>query len=212
MHMNPSGIIMVGAGGHAKVCIELFRAVGETVAFCIADAQNKQQTCLGVPVLVGDEHLQALRSFGYQKLFIGIGANQLRVVLWEKAQRFEYDLVNAISPRAVVSPTAKLGQGIAVMAGAVINADTTIGDLCIINTGATVDHDCCIEAGVHIGPQCGLAGGVKVGRGAFLGIGSHVIPDRVIGSNAVIGSGAAVISDIESDVMAVGVPAKKNME
>lgn len=207
--MNPSGVIMVGAGGHAKVCIELFRAMGETVAFCIADAQNKQQTCLGVPVLVGDEHLQALRSQGYKKLFIAIGANRLRVALWEKARGFGFDLVSAVSPRAVVSPTARLGQGVAVMAGAVINADTAIGDLCIINTGATVDHDCCIEAGVHIAPQCGLAGGVKVGRGTFLGIGSHVIPDRMIGSNVVIGSGAAVVSDIESDAMAVGVPAKK---
>ncbi len=200
-------IVMVGAGGHAKVCIELLRAMGETVAYCIAGA-DAPPDCLGVPVLAGDEHLARLRGAGYARVFIAIGANRLRVKLGAEAVALGYDLVNAVSPRAAVSPSARLGRGVAVMAGAVINADSTIGDLAIINTGATVDHDCVVGDAAHIAPQCALAGNVSIGAGSFLGVGSKVIPGIIIGEAATVGAGGVVIRNIAAGTTAVGVPAR----
>jgi UDP-perosamine 4-acetyltransferase len=201
------GIVMLGAGGHAKVCIELLQAMGETVAYCIAGADAPSH-CLDVPVLAGDEQLARLRDEGYARAFVAIGANKLRGRLGANALQLGYELVNAISPRAVVSPSARLGKGIAIMAGAVVNADAVIGDLTIINTGATVDHDCDIGAAAHIAPQCALAGNVNVGTGSFLGVGSKVIPGIRIGKGSTIGAGGVVIRDIADGTTAVGVPAK----
>jgi len=203
-----AGIVMVGAGGHAKVCIELLRAMGEHVAFCVG-GDDSPPACLGVPVLRGDAHLARLREEGYARAFIAIGSNHVRVKLGHNAAAMGYTLVNAVSPRAVVSPTARLGAGIAIMAGAVINADAAIGDLAIVNTGASVDHDCTIDAGVHLAPQCALAGNVHVGAGAFLGIGCRVIPQVSIGARAVVGAGSVALCDIPDDATAVGVPAKQ---
>lgn len=200
-------IVIIGAGGHAKVCIELLRAMGEKIGYCIA-GNDCGPDCLGVPVVVGDDNMTRLRSLGYHRAFIAIGANRLRLRLADAARALGYELVNAVSPHAVVSPSARLGTGVAVMAGAVLNAEVLVGDLTIVNTGATVDHDCVLGVAVHLAPQCALAGNVTVGDGAFLGIGCKVIPEVTIGARAVLGAGAVVIGNIADGQTAVGVPAR----
>lgn len=181
--------------------------MGEQVAYCVGKSDSPN-LCLGVPVLTGDQHLASLRSEGYSRLFIAIALNSLRARLAESACEQGYELVNAISPTAVISPSAKLGRGIAIMPNAVINAEAIIDDLAIINTGATIDHDCRIGHAAHIAPQCALAGNVAVGDYSFLGVGSKVIPDMRIGQHATIGAGGVVIRHINDGVTAVGVPAR----
>ncbi|KTC84731.1 MULTISPECIES: acetyltransferase [Legionella] len=201
------GIIIIGAGGHAKVCIELLRSMGEEVSFCIGN-DGSADLCLDIPVLQGDNHLNILHEEGYSRIFIAIGSNYLRERLATMAMNEGYILVNAISPQAIISPSARLGSGVAIMAGVVINAEANIADLAIINTGATVDHDCQIAKAVHIAPQCALAGNVKVGSQSFLGVGSKVIPEIEIGEKVILGAGTVVISNIINGATAVGVPAR----
>ena len=199
-------ILMIGAGGHAKVCIELLRAGGSQVDYCIG-SPGGADSCLGVPVLHGDDHLMKLRDRGYELAFVAIGDNALRQRLADAARGQGFDLANAVSPDATVSPSAMLGSGIAIMAGAVINADTVIGDLAIINTLASVDHDGHIGTAAHIAPHVALAGNVTVGDRAFLGVGCVVIPGITVGSDAIAGAGSAIISDVASGSRVVGVPA-----
>jgi UDP-perosamine 4-acetyltransferase len=200
-------VIVLGAGGHAKVVIEILQASGETVDYCVSGTHGPD-TCAGVSVLEGDEHLPLLRQRGYGRAFVAIGSNTIRQRMADVVRRVGFQLINAISPHAIISPSARLGGGIAVMAGAVINAASVIDDLVIINTGATIDHDCHIGSGVHIGPQCALAGNVTVGEGAFLGTGAKVIPGMQIGRRAIVGAGGVVIRNIPDGAVAVGVPAR----
>lgn len=202
-----NGIVIVGGGGHAKVCIELLLDMGESVAFCVA-SEDGPSVCGGIPVLRGDDHLLRLRREGFTKAFVAIGSNEMRDHLAREVVGSGYNLVNAVSPHAIISPSARLGIGIAIMAGAVVNAEASISDMAIINTGATVDHDCVIGRAAHIGPQCGLAGNVEVGQRSLLGVGCSVIPQRKIGSNVTIGAGAVVVADIPDDSTVVGVPAR----
>lgn len=200
-------VVVLGAGGHAKVCIELLQAMGKKVAYCIGDVDSADR-CVGIPVLKGDENLAHLRNKGYSKLFVAVGSNELRNQLATLALKQGYQLVNAISPTAMIAPSAKLGVGIAIMAGAVINAEATIENLAIINTGATVDHDCRIGRAVHLAPQCVLAGNVVVGKYSFLGMGCTVISKIEIGERVTVGAGSVVISHIELGTTSVGVPAR----
>ena len=96
----------------------------------------------------------------------------------------------------------------AVMPGAVINADCTIGDLAIINTLASVDHDGRIGNAAHIAPHCALAGNVSVGERSFLGVGSKVIPEIEIGADVVAAAGSVIVADIAPNSRVAGVPAK----
>lgn len=201
-----SGIVVVGAGGHAKVCIESLRAMGEQVDFCVGDVDSVT-SCVGVPVLKGDEHLAHLRAT-HSRAFVAVGSNRLRARLAGMVTDLGYELVNAINPHAIISPSVQFGLGVAVMAGVVINAEAKVESLAIINTGATVDHDCSIGRAAHIGPQSGLAGCVVVGAQSFLGVGVRVIPEISIGSNVTVGAGGVVISNIGDDLTVVGVPAR----
>jgi acetyltransferase-like isoleucine patch superfamily enzyme len=47
-----------------------------------------------------------------------------------------------------------------------------------------------------------------IGQKTFVGIGSAVAQGITIGDSCIIGAGAAVVSDIPSNSLAVGVPAK----
>lgn len=205
--MSIEDVIVIGAGGHAKVVIELLRQGGAGVAYCISN-DSVQQECLGVPVLAGDAWLKTLRSEGYHRAFIAIGANRVRLSMEFILKKYQFELVNAISPYAIISPSVKMGVGVAVMAGAIINAEAVIGDLVIVNTGATVDHDCRIGRVAHIAPRCALAGEVTVGDGGFMGIGSCAKPSVTVGKWSSVGSGAVVINDIPDGVVAFGVPAR----
>lgn len=202
-----TGIIVLGASGHAKVCIELLREMGEQIDYCVAIAAD-HPTCLDVPVLAGDEHLVKLKEEGYNRAFIAVGNNRVRLQLARQVQKMGYGLVQAISRHAILSPTVRIGQGVAIMAGAVINASTVIEDLVIVNTGAVIDHDCRIGEAAHIAPRAGLAGHVDVRRAAFLGVGVSIIPGMVIGEDVVVGAGSVVINSVFDGATVMGVPAK----
>lgn len=197
----------MGAGGHAKVCIELLRDMGEKVAFCIGN-DGDPETCMAVPTLIGNNQTARLKHNGYHRAFVSVGCNTLRDRLARSLLVQGFELVNAISPDAKISPSATIGVGVAVMSGVVVNAMATIADLAIINTGATIDHDCSIGRSAHIAPQGALAGNVTVGDFAFLGIGTKVVPKVVIGEHAVVGAGSVVIESIQPKQTVVGVPAR----
>lgn len=205
--MDSRGVVILGAGGHAKVVIEAFRAAGDHVAYCLGGPSDPE-SLLEVPVIRDEAELPRLKEGGFRRGFVAIGANKVRDRLARKLEDAGFELVSVVHPRAWFSPSARMGRGVVVMAGAVVNACATIGDLAIINTGATVDHDCVIGRAVHVAPQCGLAGCVTVGDGAMLGVGTKVIPGIRIGADATVGAGSVVVRNINDAALAMGVPAK----
>ena len=126
-----AGVVIIGGGGHAKVVIESLRASGKTVA-AIVDADATPRQVLGVPVVGDDAALADLKERGFSELFVALGSNRLRQKLGAEARELGFTLVNAIHPSAVISPSAKIGEGVALMAGVAINADSRIGDLAIV--------------------------------------------------------------------------------
>ena len=208
MPLTSSGVIVIGAGGHAKVCIEMLREGAEEVSYCVS-AESTLSSILGVPILRGDENLLELRRQGFSKCFVAIGSNALRIKLARICSDLGFVQVNAVSQSSIVSNSAQLGNGIAVMPGAVVGTESFLGNNVIINTSASVDHDTIILEGAHIGPRVVLAGNVTVGKQSFLGAGSIVIPDLRIGENVTVGAGSLVLHDVPSGVTVVGNPAKR---
>lgn len=200
-------VVVIGAGGHAKVVIDMLKSDPTVdLAGCTTKAPGTEVS--GIPILGDDSVLQCLYEEGVQHAFVAIGDNRLREKLCRQTAEAGFEFVNAISPRAFIAESATLGSGIAVMAGAVIHADTHIGDYAIINTNASVDHECRIGTACHIAPGSTLSGNVTVGTGTLLGTGTKVIDGIRIGQWSVVGAGAAVVRDIPDHCTAVGVPAR----
>lgn len=203
-------VIIVGAGGHGRVVLDILRAAGghNPVGFIDADPQLAGQEIGGIPVLGQANLLPKLKSQKVKGAIVAIGDNHARRSYAKKLAAQGFELINAIHPRSVVSPTARLGTDLVVAAGAVIGTDAIIGGDTIINTCAVIDHECEIGQAVHVCPSAALAGRVRVGDEAFLGLGCNIIQCLTIGANAVIGAGAVVIRDVPDGVTVVGVPAR----
>ena len=206
-------LIGIGAGGHAKVILEILRNDSRYSLVGLLDSDHNlwgKEVC-GVPVLGGDDMLGRIFSEGTRHAFLGLGTTgkaTLRRRLYEIVSAIGFEFVPAIHPQAIISPSAKTGRGIAVMAGAVINTEARIGDNVIINTGAVVEHDCVIGDHVHVATGALLAGGVNVGAGSLVGIGASVRQGIHIGSDAIVGAGASVVTDVPDNAVVGGVPAR----
>lgn len=206
-------VIGLGAGGHAKVIIELLRLVGgyDLVGLLDPKQQLWGHEVLGVPVLGDDSMLPELYDQGLRHVFVGMGSigdTAPRKRLFLHARELGFQMVPAIHPLAWVSPSADIGHGPTIMAGSVINAEAKLGDNVIVNSGAIVEHDCVIGHHVHIATGAKLAAMVAIEQGAHIGIGASIRQRVHIGANAVIGAGAAVVKDVPADTTVVGVPAR----
>ncbi len=206
-------VVGLGAGGHAKVVIEILRLLDdyELVGLLDANADLRGTDVLGVTVLGDDSLMTELYNQGTRSFFLGLGTigdSSARRALYETAQRVGFEAARAIHPQALVSSSAKIGDGPAVMAGVVINAGARIDDNVIVNTGAIVEHDCVIQSHAHIASGARLGGGVQVAEGAHVGMGATIRQGVRIGANAIVGAGAVVVEDVPERVTVVGVPAK----
>jgi sugar O-acyltransferase (sialic acid O-acetyltransferase NeuD family) len=203
----------LGAGGHARVIIDIVRCMGEyeIVGLIDRDATLTGKLVEGVEVIGTEELLPELKRKGIDHFFIGVGGvgdNTVRARLFSRVMEMGFTPIRTLHPRAIVAASAKVGDASVVMAGAIINPGAAIGVDTIINTGAVVDHDCQIGDHVHIAPGVTLSGNVTVGTYSHLGTGASVKQGIRIGSNTVVGAGAVVVHDLPDNVTAVGVPAK----
>ncbi len=202
--------VIIGAGGHGKVVLDVLQCEGKhrVVGFLDADAQLHGTTVAGIPVIGGINQLLRLKQQKVRGAIIAIGDNRVRQQYAREAVEAGLDLLTAIHPSATVARSATVGNNVLIAAKAVVCPDARIGNSVIINTAAVVDHECVIEDAVHVAPGAMLAGRVRIEESAFIGMGACIIQCLTVGARTVVGAGAVVRADLPADVVAVGVPAR----
>lgn len=204
-------IVLIGAGGHCKVIIDIIKSTNEYEIAGITDDNQKHANILDVPIIGDDSILEQLYKNGVNYAFICVGALNninLRNTIYRKLELIGFKLPVLIHKNSVVSEFARIGDGTCVLPGAIINAGSKVGKNCIINSGCVIEHDCTIGDNSHISPNVSLAGGVNIGCNTHVGIGSSIIQNINLGNNVTIGAGAVVINNIDDNTLAFGVPAK----
>ncbi|MBF0093234.1 MAG: acetyltransferase [Alphaproteobacteria bacterium] len=204
-------VIVLGAGGHAKVLVATLRRLNIPVIGCVvADPALETAAVLGAPILGGEDEL-ARHDNASIDLVNGLGMlrpGSARMQLHGEWARRGWRFARVVDPTAVVGPEVEIGEGAQIMAGAVIQPGCRIGVSTIVNTRAGVDHDCRIGDHVHIAPGATLSGGVTVGDGSHLGTGCVVIEGLRIGRGCLIAAGAVVVADVADGATATGIPAR----
>jgi len=206
-------IIVVGAGGHAKVLASTLFLLGRHILGFV-DSQLCRPPLLGITQLGQDD---AVLSFGTSRVRLanGIGSiapGSIRRKVYEKFCDKRYLFETVVHPSAFIAPETKIEHGTQVMAGAVIQPGAALGANVIVNTGAVVDHDCLIEAHAHIAPGATLCGAVRIGTEAHIGAGATILQSVTIGSRSMVGAGAVVTRDVPSGATVVGVPARPDVK
>src|SRR5436190_730966 len=117
-------VVGLGAGGHARVLIEILLDSGEWEIVGLLDPARVGESLAGIPIIGGDEQLDRMRREGITRAFIGIGGvgdNSQRMALFNETISAGFEVVNVIHSQATISRSARLGRGVAVTAGALIN-------------------------------------------------------------------------------------------
>lgn len=203
-------LIIIGGGEHARVVIEAARSLADWNVLGFVDPLPCDETAARMKVArLGDD--EAIGRHSSAALMLGIGTAGLD----DRRQKAVASLgaaperwATVIHATAWVSPTATLGAGSVVLAGAVINSGVRVGRHCIINSRACIEHDATLGDFVHAAPGSIVAGGAGVGDGSYLGIGSLIRDHRTIGRRCLVGMGAAVTGDFGDGAVLVGIPAR----
>ncbi len=205
-------IIILGAGGHAKVIINTLLVLGANIlGITDPDPRTHGKKVLDTLVLGGDDCLSD-HPVGSVGLVNGVGSTGQIVArrkLYNRFKEMGYEFANVIHPSAVLAPDVVLDEAVQVMAGTVIQPGAFIGKNTIINTRASIDHDCVIGNHSHIAPGATLSGGISVGEAVHVGVGATIIQGIKIGAESTVAAGSLVLRDVTEASTVYGVPAKE---
>lgn len=177
--MEKTPILLVGAGGHCKSCIDVVEQNGRFQIVGIVDrpGTDSPREVLGYPLIGSDDDLAKLRlDIGAALVSVGqMRTADVRFRIFKSLSGLGYDLPVIISPLAYVSRHAKVGAGTIVMHGATVNASAYVGVNCILNSHCLIEHDAVIEDHCHVSTGAVINGQACVGSGSFIGSGSVIV-------------------------------------
>lgn len=151
----------------------------------VDDGQSAGAEICSIPVVGRIVDLPELHK-SYDLLVVGIGNNDFRAKVYEKAKAIGYTFPNIIAPSAYVSPFAKLGAGCVILQNACIQNGAILGNGVLLNAGSEVHCDATVEDYVLIYTNSVIRTDAKVRKCSR--IGSNV----TICNNATVPDGADV--------------------
>jgi len=204
-------VIIIGSSGHSKVIIDIFEKEGRYQIIGLIDAFRRiGEETLGYQVLGKEEDLPFLIENNPNcKLFIAVGDNWIRKKVRDKIVEIipNADFATVIHPSAQIGKDVQIGNGTAIMAGAIINSSSAIGDFVIINTKSSIDHDGKMLNFSSLAPNATLGGNVSIGEFSAISIGATIKHGISVGRHSIIGAGSLLIKNCGDHSIMLGVPA-----
>lgn len=164
---NELNLLILGAGSHGHDVKEVAEALHIFHKISFLDDNVKGENIIGKC-----KDAPELRR-KYPCAFVAIGDNQKRKEYAEYLQVNKFLIPKLISPTAVVSPTAQIGDGTVVMPQATVGA-ATIEGYCIIASNSIINSFSTIKAYSHIDAGGIVSKGAQLSEGAFVECGEVV--------------------------------------
>lgn len=195
---------MIGGGGHALSVMEMVPSDSFAGYLSLQPSEEMELEWLGT-----DEDIHkwiekdALFHVGF--IYSGIPVMDNRKRLIERYKMHGARFASIISPTAIVTRHAQIGEGCCVLNGAIVNR-ATLGENVVVNSGAIVEHDCRIGDNTFIGPGAVIGGGVTIGQDCFIGLGARIKNGITIADNVTVAMGAIVLRDLREPGIYHGTP------
>jgi sugar O-acyltransferase (sialic acid O-acetyltransferase NeuD family) len=196
------GIIVYGAGGHAKTVISLLRLLDWNIIGIVDDGVDAGSFVSDVKVLGNAALLPDLRRQGIENVVNsvgGIGNYLIRWNIFQHLKQFDFHFPTLVHPSAFVEDTVKLGDGIQVLAQSYISSGCTVDFGTLINAGVVISHEGNIGRCVNLSPGALLAGEVTIEDFAQIGMGATINLGVKVGSAARVGNSAVVKKDVPAN-------------
>jgi sugar O-acyltransferase (sialic acid O-acetyltransferase NeuD family) len=192
-------LIILGAGGHARVVIDALRRMdARIVGICDPVLPAGSPGPMGIRGLGGDEALERFDP-GRVQLVNGIGSigdPKVRIAVYERLAGKGWQFASVTHPSAVIGAECVIGAGSQIMAGAILQVGTRIGVNAIVNTSVSIDHDCMIGDHAHIAPGAVLCGDVVIGEETHIGSRAVIVQGVTVGAGVKVGLGAVVTRNL----------------
>lgn len=204
--------ILLGAGGHASVVLALLREL-QCEVLGVSDPALLSQSVLqwqGLPVW-DDATVLAQHSPTNVFLANGVGFVQTpepRQGVFHTYTQTGYVFPALVHPFTWVAADVLVGEGVQIMAGAVVQTGAQLGANTLVNTGARIDHGCQIGPHSHVACGAVLCGNVQLGSHTFIGAGAVVIQGISLGDHCTVGAGSVVLHSHGHHQRLVGTPAR----
>lgn len=202
-------LLIIGAGGLGRDTVWLVERMNAVKA--TFDVRGFVDDNVEIGTIVGDYRVvtnieELANTTNKVNVCIAIANPEIRKAMHQRLSlNKNLNFPNLIDPSAIVD-LAKLGIGNIVAAGTIMTVQYSIEDFCIINTSCTIGHDTKMASYVTVYPGVNISGNVTIEEGVEIGTGSSIKQGITLHDHSIIGAGAAVIRDIESKTMNVGVP------
>ena len=197
-------LILVGAGGHCKSCIDVIESQKKYKIIGLIDNKKRNTNEFDYPIIGSDNQLEFLRKkYKYALVTVGqIQTAKIRKKIFNQLVKFKFTLPFINSKKSYVSKHAKINDGTLIMHHSLVNAYSYIGKNCIINSSAIIEHDSIISDHCHISTGSIINGNVIVGEGTFIGSRAVIIQGIKIGNNCLIGAGSIINKDLpDNDIV-----------
>ena len=191
-------IILIGAGGHCKSCIDIIERIPNIKINVILDKKNNINNLFQKYKVYKDDEIEKKK---YQNNLVLITVGQiknslLRKKLFNRFSKKGFKFISILSKNSTVSKYSKINDGNIIMNYSYIGPNVEIGKNCIINNYASVEHDSIIGDHCHISTGVKINGNCKIGEGTFIGSGTILNNNVSIGKNCIISSGLTIKKDI----------------
>ena len=195
-------IILLGAGGHCKSCIEVISGISKYSILGIIDKDGSStKHILGHDVMGTDKDLESLIN-RCSSVLVTVGqikSPEIRISLFERAKSLGFNFPVIRSHHSCISKSAQIGEGTILMNHSLINTSVEVGVNCIINTKALIEHDAQIGSHCHVSTGAIINGGVRVEDRCFIGSGAIIHEGVTIGADSIISAGQVIRKDVPSN-------------
>lgn len=202
-------LLIWGAGALGQAVVETVQSMPESpytdVGFVVDGPSTPE--IMGIPVR-GDRRLLAELDPATHRICVASTLPAHRLAMLELLDSLGLKAATVIDPRALVRPSAQLGDGCIVLPQAVIHTAAQLGRAVLVQTGCCVSHDNVIGDGCTLHAGVNLLGAVQVGAGTRVGAGAVVYSGLQLGSWSLIGMGAVVLAAVPDYATVAGNPAR----